>query len=290
MLGESIFIKANGIRFHCITAGEGPLCLCLHGFPDTRHCWRNQVPLLAKAFKVVVPDMRGYGQTDAPRKVADYKLPVLMKDIKCLIGALGYEKAVIVAHDWGAAIAVHYCETYPEMVSKLAWSNSLHIVDLYDALLRKRNLRQILKSWYIFANQIPWMTEIILTAANYFFLEILIKMYAVRKEVFTEDVMKDWKNVLRPSGIRGGVNYYRAARWAFFEIAAGRLKSGRIKCPVKVIWGDTDRSLNIERGLALRNLADGDFDFHIVKNCGHWVQQEAPEEFNKELAAFLDIK
>ncbi|MBN1365499.1 MAG: alpha/beta hydrolase [Syntrophaceae bacterium] len=290
MESKSIFINANGIRFHCITAGEGPLCLCLHGFPDTRHSWRNQVPLLAKAFKVVVPDMRGYGQTDAPRKVADYRLPVLMKDIKCLIEALGYEKAVIVAHDWGAVIAIHYCETYPETVSKLVWSNSLHIVDFYDALLRKRSLRQILKSWYIYANQIPWMTEIFLSAANYFFLEVLMKIYVVRKEVFTEDVIKNWKDVLRQSGLRGGVNYYRAGRWAFFEIAAGRFKAGRIKCPVKVIWGNTDRSLNIERGLALRNLVDSDFDFYIVKNCGHWVQQEAPEEFNDQLADFLGIK
>jgi pimeloyl-ACP methyl ester carboxylesterase len=290
MQSESIFINANGIRFHCITAGEGPLCLCLHGFPETRHSWRHQMPLLATSFKVVIPDMRGYGQTDAPRKVAEYRLPILMKDIKCLIEALGYEKAVIVSHDWGAVIAIHYAETYPETVSKLVWANALHLADYYEILLKRRNLRQIFKSWYVFANQIPWLTELFLSLRNFFMLEILMKLYAVRKEAFTPEVLKELKATLKRAGLRGGVNYYRAGRWAFREIMAGRLKSGRVKCPVKVIWGENDRALNMELGQAIRSHVDGDSDFHVVKNCGHWVQQEAPEEFNKQLADFLDIK
>jgi len=286
MESESVFVEANGIKFHCVTAGEGPLCLCLHGFPETHHSWRNQVPLLASAFKVVVPDMRGYGRTDAPRRVADYRLPILMKDVKGLIEAFGYKEAVIVSHDWGAVVAVHY----PETVSKLVWANALHLVDYYEMVFKRRDIRQMLKSWYVTMNQVPGLTEYLAPLGNFYMLERLLKLYAVRKEAFTPEVMEQWKVTLRQSGLRGGVNYYRAGLWAFREVAAGRLKSGRIECPVKVIWGETDKALETELGYVIEAHVDGEFDFHLIERCGHWVQQEAPEEFNEQLADFLDIK
>lgn len=290
MESESVFVNANGIRFHCVTAGEGPLCLCLHGFPETHHSWRNQVPLLARSFKVVVPDMRGYGQTDAPRRVVDYRLPILMKDVRDLIEAFGYSEAVLVSHDWGAVVAVHYAETYPETVSKLVWSNALHLVDYYELVFKRRNFRQMMKSWYIGMNQVPGLTEFVGSVGNFFFLEQLMKFYAVRREVFTREVLNEWKGTLRQSGLRGGTNYYRAALWALREVSAGRFESGRIQCPVKVIWGETDRALETELGRAIELHVDGDFDFQVIKRCGHWLQQEAPDEYNKQLADFLDIK
>ena len=148
-------------------------------------------------------------------------------------------------------MAVHYAETYPKMVSKLVWANSLHLVDYYEVVFRRRDVRQVLKSWYVLMNQIPGFTEYFGSLGNFFMLERLLKFYTVRKEVFTPEVMEQWKATLRQSGLRGGVNYYRAALWALQEVARGKLKAGRIECPVKVIWGETDRALQTEFGYAI---------------------------------------
>lgn len=289
MKPETLFVNANGIRFHCATAGEGPLCLCIHGFPETHHSWRNQIPLLARRFKVVAPDMRGYGLSDVPRKVAEYRLPILLEDIKGLIEAFGHKEAVIVSHDWGAVMAVHFAETYPEMVTKLAWSNGLELFDEYDLVVRERNLRQVLKSWYVTMNLIPGNTEFFGRLNNYFALKLLVRFYAVRKHMLTDEVMDEWMAALGPAGLAGGVNYYRAAMWALNEIRAGRLRQGRITCPVRVIWGETDRALERELAYRIENHCDGGYEFTMIRNCGHWLQQEAPEEYNKLLAEFLEL-
>jgi len=286
---KSVHVRANGIRFHCLTAGEGPLCICLHGFPETRHSWRNQLPLLATGYKVVVPDMRGYGATDVPEKVSEYRLPVLIEDVKGLMEAFGHREATLVSHDWGGVAAIHYAQTYPDTVNKLVVSNAPHLGDYAGLLLKKRNLKQIAKSWYVQLNQVPYLSETLLSMGDFALLERLVKLYAVRKEKFTPDVMAEWKDVLRLSGLRGGVNYYRAAIWAIGEYFLGRLPSDPVKCPVKVIWGETDRALEINLAYALENHVSGDFDISIVENCGHWVQQEAPEEYNAALAGFLDL-
>ena len=287
---ESIFVTANGIRFHCAAAGKGPLCLCLHGFPETRYSWRNQVPLLSKSFRVVVPDMRGYGETAAPAGVSRYRISVLVEDVKGLIEAFGEKEAVLVSHDWGGVVAIHYALAYPDTVTRLVISNAPHLGDYADLVIRKKNRRQLLKSWYVQMNQIPGLSETLMSIGNFALLERLVKLYAVRKEVFTPPVMDEWKRILRISGLRGGVNYYRATLWAIREHFAGRLPAGPVKCPVKVIWGEIDRALERELAHSLGRHVSGDFDLHIVERCGHWVQQEAPEEYNEQLAGFLGVE
>lgn len=281
------YVNANGIRFHCITAGQGPLCLCLHGFPETWYSWRNQIPLLARSYKVVVPEMRGYGETEAPREVGAYRLPILIEDVKGLIGAFGERTATIVSHDWGGIVALHYSQAHPETVEKLVVMNAPHLADYVDLLFRRKSVRQIAKSWYVLMNQVPGLTEALFSAGDYAVFEWLIRRYAVRKEVLTPEVMKRWKENLRRSGLRGGVNYYRAARWAFSEILAGRLSPGPITAPVKVIWGEVDRALDRELGHAIERHTGGGFEFHLVKGSGHWVQQEAATEVNEQIAGFL---
>jgi pimeloyl-ACP methyl ester carboxylesterase len=282
-----VHVRANRIKFHCVTAGEGPLCLCLHGFPESWYSWRNQIPLLARSYKVVVPEMRGYGETDTPREVSEYRIPVLIEDVRGLIGALGRTEATIVAHDWGGIVALHYAEAHPQTVTRLVVMNAPHLGDYVDLVFKKKRIRQIAKAWYVLMNQIPYLTETVLSAGNYAVCEWLIKRYAVRKDVLSRDVMEQWKQCLRKSGLRGGVNYYRATRWAVREHLAGRLTAGSISAPVMVIWGEVDRALETELGHSIQNHVSGSFDFRLVKGSGHWVQQEAAEEVNELLAAFL---
>ena len=286
---EDVYVHANGIRFHCVTAGEGPLCLCLHGFPESWYSWRNQIPLLARYYKVVVPEMRGYGDTHAPKEVDAYRIPVLIEDVRGLIEAFGETQATIVSHDWGGIVALHYAEAHPETVVKLVVMNAPHLKDYVDLLYNQKSVRQLAKGWYVLMNQIPGFTETLLAAGDYAGFEWLIKRYAVRKEVLTPEVMERWKENLRKSGLRGGVNYYRATRWATREIRAGRLATGTITAPVKVIWGEVDRALERELGYSIENHTSGGFDFHLVKGSGHWVQQEAADEVNEQLTDFLGI-
>ena len=100
------FVEANGIRIHLAEAGSGPLVLLCHGFPESWHSWRSQIAALAEAgYHAVAPDMRGYGQTDAPAAIEAYTLFHLVGDMVGILDALGEQQAVVVGHDWGAPVA-----------------------------------------------------------------------------------------------------------------------------------------------------------------------------------------
>lgn len=102
---QHCFVETNRIRLHCVTQGEGELVILLHGFPEFWYSWRYQIPALAKHFKVVVPDLRGYNDSDKP--ASGYDLDTLGQDIRGLIENLGYRRAHLVGHDWGGTIAWH---------------------------------------------------------------------------------------------------------------------------------------------------------------------------------------
>ena len=102
------FAQANGIRHHVVEQGSGPLVLLLHGWPEGWYSWRHQLGALASAgFRAVAPDVRGYGQTDAPAEIDRYGMRDMVADAAGLVEALGEQSAVVVGHDWGAAIAWH---------------------------------------------------------------------------------------------------------------------------------------------------------------------------------------
>jgi pimeloyl-ACP methyl ester carboxylesterase len=109
-------IETNGIRMHIAEQGEGPLVLLCHGFPESWYSWRNQLRALADAgFRAVAPDMRGYGQTDAPAEIEKYTLLHVVGDIVGVLDALGAETAAIAGHDWGAPVAWHAAQMRPDL-------------------------------------------------------------------------------------------------------------------------------------------------------------------------------
>ncbi len=286
---ESVFVKSNRLKFHCKTGGQGPLCIFVHGFPDTHLTFHNQAPKLARSCRVVVPDMRGYGQSDAPARVADYRLPLLIEDLRGIIKAFGDEQTALIAHDWGATIAVHYAETYPDTVSCLAVSNGPHLGDYADMVFRKRNLRQFMKSWYILLNQVPYLSEHALAARNFALLERLLKYYTVREGGFSREYMEAWKDRLRISGLRGGVNYYRAGLGAVRKYMPANKGEALITAPVKVIWAEDDKALEKSLAYSLEKHVNASFQVKMIPNCGHWLQHEAPEEYYREVASFLGV-
>ena len=116
---EEVFVEANGITFHCVVQGSGDLVLLLHGFPEYWYSWRHQIPFLARRFRVVAPDMRGYNLSDKPEGVHNYDSSILVEDVRALIEAFDARSARLVAHDWGGAVAWMFALAHPELLDKL---------------------------------------------------------------------------------------------------------------------------------------------------------------------------
>src|SRR5438093_7218858 len=200
-------IITNGIRMHYVTQGSGPLVVLLHGFPEFWYSWRYQIPFLAEhGYTVVAPDLRGYNDTDKPRK--GYDVPTLLRDIAGLIRGLGQDQAIIVGHDWGGGLAWQFAIHYPYMTSRLIVMNAPH---LYAMLREFRTLKQLRKSWYIFFFQIPWLPEAIARASRYAFVRRALERDPMRAGAYSaRDISLYLDAIAQPGALTATTNYYRA--------------------------------------------------------------------------------
>jgi len=271
------------VRLHYVEAGEGPLVILLHGFPDFWYSWRYQIPALVGAgYRVVAPDMRGYNLSDKPREVASYRAAAVAADVAGLIHACGAERAVVVGHDWGAGVAWQFAMLYPAMVERLAILNVPHPLRMLRALATPR---QLLKSWYMFFFQLPWLPEAAIRAGNYLLLRQVLRTDPVRRDAFTSvDIERYVAAAAQPGALTGSINYYRALFRQNPQAAISQIR--RIDAPVLVIWGEQDRYLGSE-------LAQPDPRWvpqarvERLPNASHWVHLDQPEEVNRLLLEFL---
>ncbi|QYO63185.1 alpha/beta fold hydrolase [Leptolyngbya sp. 7M] len=141
------FIVSNGLRLHYVTQGEGPLMLMLHGFPEFWYSWRHQIPEFAQHYKVVALDLPGYNESDKPTDLSAYRLSELVQDVRGVIQGLGYDRCVLVGHDWGGAIAWNFAYAHPQLVERLIVLNLPHPAKFSAGL---RTPQQLLRSSYIF--------------------------------------------------------------------------------------------------------------------------------------------
>ena len=280
---KSNFITANNIRFHYMEEGEGELVILLHGFPEFWYGWKNQIPVLSKKYWVVAPDMRGYNLTDKPKGVGNYKIEILAKDIAELIRALGAEKAIVVGHDWGAAVAWAVAALHPEVVKKLAILNVPHPAKMQQAFMRF-NFSQWKKSWYIFFFQLPWLPEKLVSNKDFF--RKTFSALCIRKNVFSEEDLKKYSEAYQQPGmITSAINYYRAA---FRGVSSG-IKFPKIKAPVRILWGEHDKALGKELTFNTERFCENTFDIFYDNTSGHFIQHENPEWVNEKLIEFFGI-
>jgi pimeloyl-ACP methyl ester carboxylesterase len=273
------YIQANGIRFHYVTDGEGPLVILMHGFPQCWYGWHKQIPALAKKFRVVAPDLRGYGETDKPKGARHYKLEILASDIVELIKALGEKKAHIVGHDWGGFVAWFVAANHPEVVDKLCILNIPHPAQMRKFLFTRP--RQMLKSWYIFFFQLPWLPERMMLKPGT--AEKMFRGMAVNKAAFTdEDIAIYEKAWQAPGAMNAAINWYRSAirrPWVS--------PKHRIAAPKIVIWGEDDVALSKEMTYGQEKWVTGPYRIEYIKDCSHWVNEEQPESVNQLLLEHL---
>jgi epoxide hydrolase 4 len=281
---HSRFIKANNLNFHIKESGEGKLIILLHGFPEFWYSWVKVIPLLDKHYKVVAPDMRGYGQSDKPQNVSAYNHKLLAKDIAEIIKALGYEKAYIVGHDWGGGIAWHFAALYHEMTEKLIVLNCPPPVVLFNKIFS--SWKQFKMSWYIFFFQLPFVPEWWMhrNLKNFFWRGL--RGWAVNKDAFQKHDIEQYEQAFsKRSDFTGPVNYYRAAFRSVFD---SRFRTvPQYHTDTLIIWGEADRALSKELTLGLEKYFTNAFEIKYIPHCSHWVQQEQPELVSQYVISFI---
>ena len=221
------------------------------------------------------------GITIATSHAAGYSVPNLLRDIVGLIKGLGEEKAIIVGHDWGGGLAWSFAATYPELTERLIVLNAPHP----GAMMRElRNSRQLRKSWYILALQIPALPEYLLGRNQAAAIGRMIYSAAIQKEAFPPAVLARYREAMsKPGSLRASINYYRA-------LLRNPQRSGRfdtkITAPTLLIWGEQDIALDIALTQGLEQWVDN-IQVKRIPDSGHWVQQEKPELVNQWIAEFL---
>ncbi|MBE9178752.1 alpha/beta hydrolase [Oculatella sp. LEGE 06141] len=274
------FIVSNGVRLHYVTQGEGPLMLMLHGFPEFWYSWRKQIPEFAKDHKVVAIDLRGYNDSDKPTDQSAYVMAEFTKDVAGVIRGLGYERCILVGHDWGGAIAWNFAYAYPELVDRLIVLNLPHPAKFAEGL---RTPQQLLRSSYIFFFQLPWLPEFIIETSGYQLISNAIQGMAVDKTAFTPEDLELYRTAAaKPGALTAMLNYYRNV----FQQGLTRTDWGILQVPTLMIWGEDDTALGTELTYGTDAYVE-DLRICYIPNCSHWVQQERPDLVNQYMRQFL---
>jgi pimeloyl-ACP methyl ester carboxylesterase len=245
--------------------------LLLHGFPDTHLVWRKQVPVLAAAgFRVLAPDLRGYGRSDAPGGVFDYTMDKLRGDVLGLLDALHIDKVFLVGHDWGGIIGWQIAALAPERVHRYVAMSTGHP----DAIARA-GLMQRLRMTYILGFIMPVLAEHTLRAADWF----------IMRQFTDEPGQADhWKRDLSPPGrLTAALNYYRAN--LNLALPHGHRK---VKVPVMGLWSDRDPALGEKQMRDSAHYVEGEFRFERIRGADHWLQLTAADEVNRLLLQFFE--
>jgi epoxide hydrolase 4 len=278
------FVQTNQINLHCVTQGTGELVLLLHGFPEFWYSWRFQIPALARHFKVVVPDLRGYNDSDKPAN--GYDLDTLTQDILGLIRNLGFNKAHIVGHGWGGMIAWNLAQNFPESIQSLALLSAPHPGSLPQTLFG--NMDQLRQHWHFLAFPVPGVPEWMLQQNLGNFLQDWFQRQAIRKAAFSSETLRVYQTALSKTGaLSAALNYYR--NWLSPQTWLSRLSDPQrpIQVPTLVLWGKEDRVLSPALTKGFERLIANPFRLKLIPECGHWIQQEVPQLVNLELLSFL---
>jgi epoxide hydrolase 4 len=273
-------VVVGDVTLHYVEAGEGPLVVLLHGFPEFWYGWRLQIaPLAAAGFRVVVPDTRGYNLSSHPKGIKSYAGDKLAEDIHGLIHALGAESAFVVGHDWGGTIAWTLAMNHPESVERLAILDAAHPRKLQKGLFKPR---QLVRSWYFFFFAIPWLPELVVRSRNYRFLKNFLR--DARPEYTPAELDRYVEAWSQKGALTGMIDYYRYSVFTPPNKAAAAIHP--VSAPTLVIWGGRDRYL----GPTLAEPERKDVpDQRVVRlpDASHWVHHDEHERVNQLLIEFF---
>ncbi len=313
-------IRVNGVRLHIAEQGSGPLVLLLHGFPEGWYSWRYQLTALAEAgYRAVAPDQRGYGRSDRPKEVSDYTLPHLVGDVVALIDALGEERAVVVGHDWGAPVAWATALMRPDLVRGVV---GLSVPPAPPAMMPPPSVTRKIygEGYYQVYFQEPGRADAEMAADPVRFLRRILagasgddpdadepRVWMIPEGTTAVDSLPEPESLpgwltedavrffAREHGLHkehaytGPLNWYRniEANQGLMSPFQGRT----IDVPGLYMVGTMDLVLAMrgvpELRAALTSIVPDLRGDITLPGCGHWTQQERPEEVNAALLEFL---
>lgn len=281
---EHMYIETNGIRLHAAAEGpeDGQLVVLLHGFPEFWYGWIHQIgPLAKKGYRVVAPDLRGYNLSDKPEGIEQYTLDKLKDDVAGVIRHFGRERAIVVGHDWGGAVAWHLAATEPDLVELLIAVNIPHPKAMPRVMAK--NPLQWLKSSYMAFFQIPELPEKVL-AADYFKTMVGSLVSTSRPGTFSEEELERYKEAwAQPGALTGMLNWYRALRQGSMHQTPDR----KITVPVRLIWGIGDQFLSPMLAKESMNFCE-DGELVFVGEATHWVHHEQAHILNMLIDRFIN--
>lgn len=267
-------VTVNGIEIAFVDEGEGPPVLLLHGFPDSSHLWRHQVPaLVAAGYRVIAPDLRGFGESDRPAEVDAYRMRTILNDLVALTTQLGVQRAHVVGHDWGAALAWMYAFLVPRRVDHLVALSVGHPGTFVAPTLEQRE-----KSWYMLYYQFPGVSEKLLRRNSWRLFKQIIGGEGDHDRYIGD--------LARPGALTAALNWYRANRSPEAELTE-EVRYPPVLAPTLGIWSSGDKAM-CEAGMTgSARYVKGPWRYERIEGASHWIQLDAPDRVNALLLDFL---
>jgi len=279
---ETLAFQNGDIELHAVTTGpkDGPVVVLLHGFPEFWYAWRKQMgPLAAAGFSVVVPDQRGYNVSSKPSGIAAYAVSELVSDVIAIADQLGQKRVILAGHDWGAAVAWSVALLHPQRVAKLVVLNVPH-----PSVMRKfmtTRLHQVLRSWYIFVFQLPWVPEALFSAFH-FRVGRRSLLRSSRPGTFSaEDLAQYCAAWSQPGAMTSMIHWYRA----LFRYPT-KFPDRTVRVPTRILWGERDAFLLPEMAHESQRYCT-DAELYTFANASHWLQHEEPARVSELLIDFF---
>lgn len=313
---DFVSVRNGPIELNVALAGNGPLIVCVHGFPELWYSWRHQIEYFAaRGYSVAALDVRGYGKSSSPHEIPDYTLRRIASDVAAVIDHLGKGKAILFGHDWGAPIVWHTCLLHPDKVAAVAGLSvpffprgAAPFLEIMKTIYKGRFFYQIYfqpegvaeaelerdvssslrKMYFAASGDAPLNKWLEPKPANAKLLDGFIDPAPYPTWMSAND-LKVYIDAFKSSGFRGPINRYRAQVLDYSDLA--ELAGKKITQPSCFIAGERDLVRSFVPGTDLfanPGIACADFrGATILPGIGHWVQQEAPIETNNALATFL---
>lgn len=309
-------ISTNGIRLRCVVEGKGPLVVLVHGWPESWYSWRHQIgPLTAAGYRVVVPDVRGYGGSDAPEAIEAYDMESLIGDLLGLIDHFSERQAILVGHDWGAPMVWNTAALHPQRIRAVAALSvpytprgKLSSIELWKQLYAGRFFYQLYfqeperaeaefesdvrtalrKIYYAGSGDAPKGLFRADKPADARMLDDLPDPHPLPAWL-TEADLDYYAAQFERTGFRGSLNRYRNQQRDWERLRA--LAGARISMPACFIAGSRDKVLRFVPKVDLiehmKRWVDDLRICRLIDGAGHWIQQERPAEVNSLLLEFL---
>ena len=267
-------VTVNGIELAVVDEGEGPPVLLLHGFPDSSYLWRHQIPaLVATGRRVIAPDLRGFGESDKPAEVEAYGMRTALNDLVALTQAFGVQRADVIGHDWGAALAWMYAFLMPRRVDHLAVLSVGHPGTFVAPSLEQRE-----KSWYMLYYQFPGVSEQLLRRNSWRLFKQIIGGEGDHQRYISD--------LARPGALTAALNWYRANRSPAAELTED-VRFPPVLAPTLGIWSSGDKAMCESGMTGSARYVKGPWRYERIEGASHWLQLDEPERVNELLLGFL---